>query len=177
MRIDSRLMGTPESPIIAFPEGGATVAGEAEERDLQQKINALTVSRYGAVSLDTTKKLFLSYDADGDGKISKAELKKLLEDAGIGNWITRGYWVDGVFDELDKDRDNKLTWEEYLVARSKKGTGVTTLPVPTDGGTTKTVDPQLEGNVPGSWSDATGRSGVMGVGVGVAAIAALFLFL
>lgn len=177
MRVSSRLSGTPDVPVIELREGGAIVSGEAEARELEQKFDALTIDRYGAVNLENTKKLFMSYDADGDSKINKVELKSMLTDAGIGNWITRGYWVDGIFDELDRDRDDKLTWEEYLVARSKKGTGVTTPPVSTDGGATMVKDPQLQGDVPGSWGGGAGRPGSMGVGVGIAAIAALLFFL
>jgi len=172
MRVSSRLSGSSDSPSI---EGGALVAGEAEEREIREKFDKLTVERYGSVSLDNTKKLFMSYDADGDGKISKPELKEMLSDAGIGNWVTRGYWVDGIFDELDSDRDGKLTWEEYLVARSKKGTGVT--PPAVDPNTGKTVDPQLDGKVPSTWTDSASSSGgAKTVGI-AAAVLALFFFL
>lgn len=175
MRVSSRLSGTSTDPVILH-EGGAAVAGEAEERELREKIDALTIERYGAVNLDTTKKLFLAYDEDGDGKISRSELEALLKDANIGYFWTRGGWVSAIFKELDRDHDDRLTWEEYLVARSKKGTGVT--PPPTvDPNTGKTVDPQLEGKVPSTWTDSgSSGGGVKTVGI-AAAVLALFFFL
>ena len=92
----------------------------AEEQELSQKINALADKRYyGQHDVATIKKLFLSYDGDGDGKLLKDELSKMLSDADIGNFVTRGFWVDGIFEKLDKSpKDDALTWEEYLAAKS-----------------------------------------------------------
>ena len=47
------------------------------------------------------------------GKISKAELIKLLEDAGVGNWLTRGPWADGIITALDTDQDGLISSSEF----------------------------------------------------------------
>lgn len=98
----------------------AAVAGSAEEKELDQKIRALAKARFGDDSLDSIKKLFLSYDADHNGKASRDELERLLKDAGVGNSITRSSWVDGIFDKLDvSPKDDQITWPEYVAALPK----------------------------------------------------------
>lgn len=98
-------------------QGGARVSGAAEEEELRQKTRALATSRFGDYSIVSMKKLFQSYDGDGDGKINRDELKALLKDADVGTMFTRGYWVDGIFDKLDvSPKDDQLTWEEYTAA-------------------------------------------------------------
>lgn len=98
----------------------AWVRGVEEERELSQKINALADKRYGQHDAATIKTLFLSYDTDGDALLTGAELREMLADADIGNFATRGFWVDGIFEKLDKSpTDGKLSWEEYLAAKSK----------------------------------------------------------
>ena len=98
-------------------QGGARVSGAAEEEELRRKTRALATSRFGDYSIVSMKKLFQSYDGDGDGKINRDELKALLKDADVGTMFTRGYWVDGIFDKLDASpKDDQLTWEEYTAA-------------------------------------------------------------
>ncbi len=98
-------------------QGGARVSGATEEEELRQKTRALATSRFGDYSIVSMKKLFQSYDGNGDGKIDRDELKALLKDADVGYGFTRGYWVDGIFDRLDvSPKDDQLTWEEYTAA-------------------------------------------------------------
>ncbi len=106
----------------------------AEEKELSDKINVLADSRFGAHNVESIKKLFLSYDRNSDGLLSQGELKEMLEDADIGNFITRGSWVDAIFEKLDKSpADGRLSWEEYLAAKSTPAG--TAPPVPTTPGT------------------------------------------
>lgn len=95
-----------------------TVAKSAEEVELDTKINALSDSRYGAHDAATLKKLFLSYDKNGDNLIDYDELWEMFSDAGVGNFVTRKFWVNGTLDKVDKNSDRKLSWEEYLAASS-----------------------------------------------------------
>ena len=37
----------------------------------------------------------------------------MLEDAGVGSWLTRGAWADGIIGELDKNKDKSISWEEF----------------------------------------------------------------
>jgi hypothetical protein len=86
----------------------------AEEQEIADKVGALCIARYGEKNDANMRALFMGYDASGNGTLNRSELRELLADAGVGNGLTRGYWVDGVFDALDKDPlDGELTWEEY----------------------------------------------------------------
>jgi hypothetical protein len=49
----------------------------------------------------------------GSSAVEKEDLLVLLEDAGIGSWITRGAWADGILDAADKNKDKTISWEEF----------------------------------------------------------------
>jgi hypothetical protein len=76
---------------------------DAQKKELQDKVNRLVAARFGG---DYTR-AFGHYDQSKDGKINRAELLNLLADAGIGNWLTRGAWADGIIAELDTDKDGR----------------------------------------------------------------------
>jgi Ca2+-binding EF-hand superfamily protein len=84
------------------------MAHEAEKQQLKEKITRLVVERFGG----NFPKAFGNYDGNKDGRINKAELVALLKDAGIGNWLTRLRWADGILDALDTDRDGAISAEE-----------------------------------------------------------------
>lgn len=114
--------GAPSSPLplralpLSYVFGGRRASvGESNEEELSRKINALADARYGGHGTAEMKELFLSYDGNGDGCADKGEVKALLKDAGIGNSLTRGLWVDGVFKQLDADGSGCITWEEYRI--------------------------------------------------------------
>jgi Ca2+-binding EF-hand superfamily protein len=57
---------------------------------------------------------FKKMDADGDNKVTKAEFKKLFEQAAKGKLGGKGGALgDRIFDQLDADGDGKLTLDEY----------------------------------------------------------------
>lgn len=87
------------------------MAGEQEQ--LVKSIEAALKSRYGDASLASMRKLFDSYDANGDGKIDKDELSRLLKDVDIGNSFTRGAWVKGIIEKLDTNADKAIAWDEF----------------------------------------------------------------
>ncbi len=120
------------------------MAKSAEEIELDSKVNALADARYGAHDVATLKKLFLSYDKNGDNLLSRDEVYALFSDADVGNWLTRGAWVSGTFEKVDKSKDDQLTWEEYLAASSIASS---TPPSPTGGGVAKPPTPS--GEAPG----------------------------
>ncbi len=85
------------------------MASEEQRRELEGKVAALVGSRFGG----DYRAAFGHYDADGDGAISKGELKALLKDAGVGSGLTRWVWADGVVEELDADGDGHISWAEF----------------------------------------------------------------
>jgi Ca2+-binding EF-hand superfamily protein len=86
------------------------MATEAQKKELEEKITALVGSRFGG----DYHRAFAHYDdRRKDGTINKDELLELLKDAGIGNWLTRGGWADGIIAELDTDHDGVISVAEF----------------------------------------------------------------
>ena len=81
-----------------------------QKREIQEKVTRLVTSRFDG----DYHKAFDHYDSQPkDGKIGGAELRQMLRDAGIGNWLTRDAWVDGIISELDKDHDGMISAAEF----------------------------------------------------------------
>jgi len=85
------------------------VASEQDRQELKDKVAALVHDRFGG----DYRSAFRHYDGDQDGKITKAELKTLLSDAGVGNTFTRSAWAGGIIGELDRDDDACVSWDEF----------------------------------------------------------------
>jgi len=61
--------------------------------------------------------------SNSDNTINREELLWALKQAGIGNWITRGAWADGIIESLDKGGDRKINEREFnAVFRLDEGT-------------------------------------------------------
>ena len=70
------------------------------------------------------KALFKSIDVDGDGTITKAELrKKLAADNTVQKLLTKmgGDGNSHVFEQLDEDDSGTITWEEFESMLSEEG--------------------------------------------------------
>jgi Ca2+-binding EF-hand superfamily protein len=85
------------------------MATDAQRKELQDKVNRLVAARFGS----DYDRAFGHYDRSKDGTISRDELLTLLVDAGIGSWLTRGIWADGILAELDADKDGKISKAEF----------------------------------------------------------------
>jgi Ca2+-binding EF-hand superfamily protein len=86
------------------------MATEAQKKELLEKVGKLVRDRFGG----DYHQAFTHYDnVKRDGKINKAELVQLLQDAGVGNWLTRGAWADGIIAELDTDGDGTISGPEF----------------------------------------------------------------
>jgi len=79
-----------------------------EEQELINAIKALVKSKFGG----DYRAAFDAY-AGPDQEIDADELGEVLEQAGIGNAFTRGFWVSGVLDKVDQDGDRKISWPEF----------------------------------------------------------------
>ncbi len=85
------------------------MATKEQKQELQEKIAKLAQDKFGG----DYHRSFDHYDNNKDGKINKEELVELLKDAGIGNWLTRGTWADGIIAELDTDKDGVISAAEF----------------------------------------------------------------
>ena len=86
------------------------MASEEEKRELIGKLEALVQEQY-----DGDYKTAFDHYANKrseSGSVDADELSDLLSDAGVGNAFTRGFWVDGVMAEVDKDNDGFITYSE-----------------------------------------------------------------
>jgi hypothetical protein len=112
----------PTDASVSSPSEGKRMS---REKELADKIEALLTKKYGSPTTASQRLLFNEFDKDRDSKINKEELGQLLEAADVGNRFTRGIWVDGVMNNMDTDKDLKITWDEYVLAieKAKRGGG------------------------------------------------------
>jgi Ca2+-binding EF-hand superfamily protein len=87
-----------------------------EQKELVDKVQVLLKKKFGDSSMGNMRKLFDEYDRNRDGKIDSSDLEKLLKDADIGNSLTRGMWVKGIFEKMDTNRDKFIDWNEFSKA-------------------------------------------------------------
>ena len=91
----------------------STEERDGREQELADKLSAFVQDRFGG----DYDKAFEYFDKDNDATLNRSELSDALGDIGIGNFITRGMWVDGIMEKLDKSpTDGKLSYDELLSA-------------------------------------------------------------
>lgn len=84
------------------------VGTSKEEQELMDKVTRLVDSRYKS----DWRRAFDSY-AGATSTVDRDRLIDLLEDAGIGNWATRGVWADGILAKMDRNGDKRISWGEF----------------------------------------------------------------
>lgn len=82
---------------------------ETQKKELQDKVTKLVADRFGG----DYRRAFQHYDRTKDGKVGRDELLRMLQDAGIGNWLTRGAWANGILAEVDADKDGMISEAEF----------------------------------------------------------------
>jgi hypothetical protein len=85
-----------------------SVAGDAEVKELKAKLDAYVRERFAG----DWQSAFAAYDQNGNKQISPGELEQLLSDADVGNFLTRGAWVSGILEQLDKDHNGAVSFPE-----------------------------------------------------------------
>ena len=85
----------------------------APETELVTKVRQLLVKRCGNDDSGALRESFFAYDKNRTGHLEPEELQQVLEDAGIGNKLTRGMWVKGILARLDHAKKNALSWDDF----------------------------------------------------------------
>lgn len=85
----------------------------APEIELVTKVRQLLLKRCGSDDVAALRESFFAYDKNQTGHLEPEELQVVLEDAGIGNKLTRGMWVKGILARLDRHKKNALSWEDF----------------------------------------------------------------
>lgn len=85
---------------------------DPREIEVRDKLTAMVATEFNG----DMKAAFTFFDLDADGKIGQTELHSMLTTAGIGNVLTRNWWVSGIISRLDKDGDGEISWDEFQAA-------------------------------------------------------------
>jgi hypothetical protein len=86
-----------------------TVRSSPEEQELRDKVTRLVETRF---QMDW-RRAFDHYASNSSASVDREQLLAMLEDAGIGNFMTRGKWADGVMQKLDANGDKRISWSEF----------------------------------------------------------------
>ena len=78
--------------------------------DILKKIQILITNHF-----KTPEESFRFFDENGDGKLSKSEIKNLLKEAEISGFI-RGVVSSKLIEGYDKDGDDSINWKEFQTA-------------------------------------------------------------
>jgi Ca2+-binding EF-hand superfamily protein len=85
-------------------------ATKEQKDELRTKVGKLVRDRFAG----DYHQAFDHYDRDvKNGKVSRNELTKLLADADVGTWLSRGIWASRIIEELDTDRDGSISELEF----------------------------------------------------------------
>ncbi len=87
------------------------MAEDPHVKELVEKVGALVSRRFNGDYRQAFTHYARSHSAQPT--VDAKELEALLGDAGVGNFITRGAWVSGIIDRVDKDADRKISWDEF----------------------------------------------------------------
>lgn len=86
------------------------------ETELITKVKKLITDRHGVDDQRALRSTFEAYDRNGSGRLEAEELTRVLEDAGIGNKLTRGMWVKGILSKLAREASDALSWNDFASA-------------------------------------------------------------
>ena len=84
---------------------------DAREAELVAKVQGLVARRFAG----DYRAAFDQYGRDG--LMDEAGLERLLKDASVGNFATRGSWAAAIMEKLDGDRDGFISFAELRFLR------------------------------------------------------------
>ena len=79
---------------------------DKRELELVRKVQGLVTEQFGG----NYKTAFDHYG--NGGRMDEDGLERLLKDAGVGNFATRGSWTAAIMEKLDGDRDGFISFAE-----------------------------------------------------------------
>ncbi len=79
---------------------------DKKELELIGKVQGLVAERF-----EGNYKSAFDHYGDG-GRMDEDGLERLLKDAGVGNFATRGSWTAAIVEKLDGDRDGFISFAE-----------------------------------------------------------------
>jgi len=82
----------------------------SKKDDILKKIQILITNHFR-----TPDEAFRFFDENGDGKLSKSEIKNLLKEAEISGFI-RGIVSSKLIEGYDKNGDELINWTEFQLA-------------------------------------------------------------
>jgi len=85
----------------------------ASKKQILNKIKILITQSFA-----TPQEAFEFFDKNGDGYLSKKELKKLVKSAKVNSLIS-GVVADTMLKGLDEDMNKKFDWREFKKAAAK----------------------------------------------------------
>lgn len=96
-----------------------TAAAPADPRALEmgRKVDQLVRDRFGG----DYQRAFQHYSG-GAREVSREGVMRMLNDAGVGNGLSRGFYADGVMDAFDTNRNRGVSWGEFQ--NGLRGAGV-----------------------------------------------------
>ena len=92
---------------------------DANQIELETKLRALCIKKYGDAGPESRRKMYDEYDSNHDGELSRQEMDRMLSDADVGNWFTRGFWIDGILKKLYTDKSGGLSYAEVEAATNQ----------------------------------------------------------
>ena len=82
----------------------------ASKKDILNKIKILITQKF-----DSPQSAFDFFDKNKDANLDKDELKELVKQAEVNNFIS-GIVAQKMLDGLDEDNNNKFNWKEFKKA-------------------------------------------------------------
>lgn len=86
----------------------AVATNDPRARDVAQRVDRLVTERFGG----NYQAAFRHY-AEGAQEVGPSGVRRLLSDAGVGNGLTRGVYVDALMDRFDGNRSGGVSWQEF----------------------------------------------------------------